>query len=512
MNRKTGPHSQNSQNSPVSRVVPLAVVFMAMLGLSSCGGGGGGSGSGGSGGGGDTIITPPSDFYGAIKFGDLPGSCSTGWSAGIATGYSSRSAADSAARNQCSRAGGTDCRSGNTNQFGSAYASGSECIAAWIGETGSTCRIGAETGATVSAAESAALSECRGRYGQCDIQVSVCSTAGPANSYSRVFSTGGNTGGGGDAGGGNTGGGNQAPVVAQRLTDGTVQQGGTLRYSRISGVFSDPDGDRLTITASSNATGFATVRVSGDDLIITGVQAFTTGAVTITVTARDPSGLTAIQNFAVLVTAPDNGAPVVRGSFGDGTVEEGEEITYANISRQFSDPDGDQLRFTATSSHPSYATARISGDTLHVRGVQSFTSGSVRITVTARDPGGLTASTTFSVRVSAQPDLWAAIAVGETEQNCRSSAAGYAWDYSSRRSAERDALSQCRSGGGNCLSGRVVSWRNGCGAFAEGDGCGGGWTGGHDSRSSAERQALSLCRQNTQNCSVVRSICTSNVR
>ncbi len=506
MNRKTGPHSQNS---PVSRVVPLAVVFMAMLGLSSCGGGGG---SGGSGGGGDTIITPPADFYGAIKFGDLPGSCDTGWSAGIATGYSSRSAADSAARSQCSRAGGTDCRSGNTNQFGSAYRTGSECIAAWIGETSGACRIGAETGATLSAAESAALSECRGRYGQCDIQVSVCSTAGPANSYSRVFSTGGNTGGGGDGGGGNKGGGNQAPVVAQRLTDGTVQQGGTLRYSRIFGAFSDPDGDRLTITASSNATGFAAARVSGDDLIITGVQAFTTGAVTITVTARDPSGLTATQNFAVLVTAPDNGVPVVRGSFNDGTVEEGEEITYANISRQFSDPDGDQLRFTATSSHPPYATTRISGDTLYVRGVQSFTTGSVRITVTARDPGGLTASTTFSVRVSAPPDLWAAISVGETERNCRSSAAGYAWDYSSRASAERDALSQCRSGGGTCLSGRVVSWRNGCGAFAEGDGCGGGWTGGHDTRSAAERQALSLCSQETGNCSVVRSICTSNVR
>ena len=492
----------------------LAALLAALLILPSCGGGGGGGG-GSNGGSGDTIITPPSDFYGAIKFGDLPGSCDTGWSAGIATGYSSRSAADSTARSQCARAGGTDCQSDSTNQFGSAYAAGSECIAAWIGETSGACRIGAETGATLSAAESAALSECRGRYGQCDIQVSACSTAGPANSYSRVFSTRGNAGGGGgggDGGSGNPGGGNQAPVVAQRLTDGTVQQGNTLRYSRISGAFSDPDGDRLTISASSNATRFATVMVSGDDLVVTGVEAFTTGAVTITVTARDPSGLTATQTFAVLVTAPDNGAPVVRGSFGDGTVEEGEEITYSSISRQFSDPDDDRLTFTAESSHPSYATARISGDTLYVRGVQSFTSGSVRITVTARDPGGLTASATFSVRVSAPPDLWAAIAVGETEQNCRSSAAGYAWDYSSRGSAERDALSQCRSGGGNCLSGRVVSWRNGCGAFAEGDSCGGGWTGGHDSRSSAERQALSLCREETRNCSVVRSICTSNVR
>ena len=157
----------------------------------------------------------------------------------------------------------------------------------------------------------------------------------------------------GDGGGGNTT--NSAPVVAQRLTDGTVQQGGTLRYARISEAFSDPDGDRLTITASSNATDFATVRISGGDLVVTGVRGFTSGAVTITVTARDPAGLTVAQRF--------------------------------------------------------------------------------------------------SVRVSAPPDQWAALSVAEVERNCRRNAAGYAWNHSSRASAERSALSQCRAAGGNCLSG-----------------------------------------------------------
>ena len=232
---------------------------------------------------------------------------------------------------------------------------------------------------------------------------------------------------------------------------------------------------------------------------------------TITLTARDPAGLTATQSFSIRVGVPDNRAPEVRQRLTDGTVQQGGTLRYSRMSAAFSDPDGDRLTLSVSSDAPSFATARLSGDDLIVTGVQAFTRGAVTITVTARDTAGLTATQSLSIRVSAPPDLWAAISVSDVGQNCRRNAAGFAWDYSSRASAERGALSECRDRGGSCRSSRVISWRNGCGAYAEGEGCGSGWAGG-SSRVSAEQRALSLCRSETRNCSIRRSICTSNVR
>ena len=94
---------------------------------------------------------------------------------------------------------------------------------------------------------------------------------------------------------------------------------------------------------------------------------------------------------------PTNRAPTASTTIADQSVEEGAQVTV-DISGAFSDPDGDALRYGATSDTPSVATASVSGSDLKVIGEAP---GSATITVTATDPGGLSATQTFEVTVEA---------------------------------------------------------------------------------------------------------------
>ncbi len=176
---------------------------------------------------------------------------------------------------------------------------------------------------------------------------------------------------------------------------------GQSRTIDVSSRFSDPDRDRLTYSASSSAPSFVRASISGSTLTITAVQAFTTGAARITVTARDPGGLTAQLSFDVTGAASGNRPPVVQGGISDvSNMTVGQSRTI-DVSSRFSDPDRDRLTYSASSNAPSFVRASISGSTLTITAVQAFTTGAARITVTARDPGGLTAQLSFDVRGAA---------------------------------------------------------------------------------------------------------------
>ena len=86
-----------------------------------------------------------------------------------------------------------------------------------------------------------------------------------------------------------------APVVAQPLADVSLEAGGNQDVS-LSGVFSDADGDALTITAASSDDAKATVTVAANQskLTMAGVAA---GTATITVTARDSDGNRVSETF-----------------------------------------------------------------------------------------------------------------------------------------------------------------------------------------------------------------------
>ncbi|MYB98809.1 MAG: hypothetical protein F4X60_09665 [Gemmatimonadetes bacterium] len=192
--------------------------------------------------------------------------------------------------------------------------------------------------------------------------------------------------------------GNRAPQPVGTIPAQTLNTGGT-RSIGVAQYFTDPDGDALTYSATSSNTSVATVTVLGSAVTI---RAVATGSATITITARDPDGLTATQVVSVTVQQP-NRAPRPVGSIPAQTLNPGGTRSIS-ASQYFTDPDGDALTYTATSSNTTVATVSVSGSTVTIRAVAT---GRATITITARDPGGLTARQQASVHVvsSAAPDL-----------------------------------------------------------------------------------------------------------
>jgi uncharacterized protein YjdB/fibronectin type 3 domain-containing protein len=199
---------------------------------------------------------------------------------------------------------------------------------------------------------------------------------------------------------------NRSPVVANAIPNQTLMIGGasfTRDLNLAPVVFTDPDGDVLSYSASSNAAGIATASISGSVLTVTPVAG---GSATITVTANDNKGGTVSAHFTVTVNRP----PVVANAIANQIVTLGGPAFTGDLNAPpavFSDPDGDALSYTANSSATGVATASISGSVLTVTPVAA---GSAIITVTANDNKGGTVSTTFTATVNRRPVVANAIA------------------------------------------------------------------------------------------------------
>jgi len=97
-----------------------------------------------------------------------------------------------------------------------------------------------------------------------------------------------------------------------------------------------------------------------------------------------------------------------------------------------------------------------------------------------------------------QNDYWGALAYSNATGRY-----GFAYDYSTRAEAIRQAVYKC--GVRDCRG--VVWFHNGCGAFARGRG-GWGWGIG-DTRAEAQARAVAECRQRGVNCRVIAWACTT---
>ena len=184
---------------------------------------------------------------------------------------------------------------------------------------------------------------------------------------------------------------NQAPVATGTIPAQTLFIGETGTVN-VSGYFNDPGGDALTYSASSSDASVATVTVSGSTLTVTPV---TQGMATVTVTARDPGGLSAQQSFTVTVP---NRPPEVLITVTPDTITTDEAIEFSPpVSEWFIDPDGDALTYAASSSDTAVALANLTDGELTV---WSVAAGTTTITVTATDPGELSAELSFQVTVT----------------------------------------------------------------------------------------------------------------
>ncbi|MCB9437482.1 MAG: hypothetical protein H6673_10895 [Anaerolineales bacterium] len=183
---------------------------------------------------------------------------------------------------------------------------------------------------------------------------------------------------------------NIAPIPGQTLT-----QNATLN---VPVSISDPDGDTVTFTVTSAAPQIATVSKGTDNASIN-IAGFSPGSTSVTVTATDARGQSRSAAFTVVVNppAPTNDPPSI-GAIPGQTLEQGK---FKDLTLSISDPNGDATTYTLTSSAPAVVgVSDLGGNKLRITG---NAEGSSNVTVTVRDARGATASTIFSVTVTAPP-------------------------------------------------------------------------------------------------------------
>ena len=104
----------------------------------------------------------------------------------------------------------------------------------------------------------------------------------------------------------------------------------------------------------------------------------------------------AVALWGDLEVAGANGPPIAMSALPDLTLARQSRLGV-DLSRALADPDGDALAYRVTSSAPAVVAVALSGNGLNV----SATSvGTATLRVTAVDPGGLTATQTFTVTVT----------------------------------------------------------------------------------------------------------------
>jgi len=181
---------------------------------------------------------------------------------------------------------------------------------------------------------------------------------------------------------------NLAPVLVGTIDDQIATVGDAAPMVSIDGLFSDPEGDVLTYTASSADTNVATVSLSGLDLTITPHHAGTT---IISITATDGE-FNVVGTFDIVVET----YPMAQGTIADQTLQIGGDDLAMEVGQYFFDEDGDTLTYTVTTSGNAATVTNLAANVTMI----PYTRGATAVTITASDPKGRTAEQSFTVNVS----------------------------------------------------------------------------------------------------------------
>ena len=181
---------------------------------------------------------------------------------------------------------------------------------------------------------------------------------------------------------------NRAPTVVQEPDDLTMNRTKNADVD-LSGVFADPDEDKLRLSVNSSKPGVARATVSDQSLLL---EPLMLGTTTLTLKAEDPYNASATASFEVTV---ENLAPRVAAPMANVKTNRKDESTL-DLAGVFVDDDGDSFTLTADSANTRVATVAVSGTSLTLRGVAL---GTTDVTVTATDAHGASVSATFQVVV-----------------------------------------------------------------------------------------------------------------
>ena len=181
---------------------------------------------------------------------------------------------------------------------------------------------------------------------------------------------------------------NDAPVA--RPDSVTLDEDGSATIAVLAND-SDVDGDPMAVTSASAANGSVTINADGTVTYVPAANFF--GSDTITYTISDGNGGAATSFVAVTVNPVSEPASVVSPL--PGRSDQDGEVVRVDTSIAFSDPDGDPLFFTATGLPAGLAIDASSGIISGTIAANASVAGPYVVTVTATDPSGQTASSSF---------------------------------------------------------------------------------------------------------------------
>ena len=200
---------------------------------------------------------------------------------------------------------------------------------------------------------------------------------------------------------------NQAPVVDNPLEAQVAEEDERFEYAFSSDVFSDPDGDSLTLSASlaDDSELPAWLSFNPDLLTFTGTPGNDdVGELVIKVTASDPSGASVYEEFNLKVNGVNN-APELVNPLIDKSVAI-DEIRIIPIPMDtFVDVDDDTLVLSIAMDDGSTMPSWIgfgrtpSGEYVVDALAPQGTSGSFDLRITATDAGGLSVSDVFALTI-----------------------------------------------------------------------------------------------------------------
>ena len=187
--------------------------------------------------------------------------------------------------------------------------------------------------------------------------------------------------------------GNRPPeIVPSEPVDHLVLH--TYETLRRNFTISDPDGHKVNweVVPGSSADNWSASE-DGFVLVLIGAAA-EEGSYKATITATDQYGLS--SSLEVVYTILHNNPPIVTAPFDNELFTARNQEKSLELSRHFSDPDGETLSYTVSNTSQSVLHATVNAGVLYMT---AFTDGSGVITVTAHDVQGKSASSEFRVVV-----------------------------------------------------------------------------------------------------------------
>ncbi|WP_322907044.1 S-layer homology domain-containing protein [Paenibacillus sp. SGZ-1009] len=189
---------------------------------------------------------------------------------------------------------------------------------------------------------------------------------------------------------------NHIPLVLNIPSDLNLLAGMASAPISLSTLFSDPDDDVLSYTYTVDDTSVASAALTNGELVLSAHNAGTTG---VTINASDGKGGSTYVRFNVQVqpVIPINHKPIVIRQMDNLTLSATDAVYSIDLSKLFSDPDGDPLVYDALVTMPFMVGATLTGNKLDL---QPMGAGQLTIILRAFDPSGKYASQMFTVQVT----------------------------------------------------------------------------------------------------------------